>query len=231
MYCVSYGLRRLAAQTIYDLDTSLGGANLPAVFRERIAFSRAGIKKPDILILGNSLASHDSDARELMWERISKLMPDATILSIERKIANPENFDVYVEIVDGRIDGGTRQEGPEHMDARQDLNRKVEAIARVDLFGKLDRKQQRLLAFGAQWYSAEAGKEVFAAGDGADAAYLCVSGLAGLYWPEVNGEAQLVSEVVPGRLVGDLSVFLKEQRSLSLTPLKTVYFCELAQPN
>ena len=53
-----HGLRRLAAQSITDLETTHGGDNLPAVFRERIAFSRAGIKKPDILILDNALASH-----------------------------------------------------------------------------------------------------------------------------------------------------------------------------
>ena len=33
-----HGLRRLASQSIYDLETSSGGVNLPAVFRERLAF-------------------------------------------------------------------------------------------------------------------------------------------------------------------------------------------------
>ncbi|MBX2880815.1 MAG: hypothetical protein KTR32_12815, partial [Granulosicoccus sp.] len=81
-----HGLRRLAAESIYDLVTSAGGDNLPAVFRERVAFSRAGIKKPDILILANSLASHDSESRDLMRERISELMPDTTKIFIENKI-------------------------------------------------------------------------------------------------------------------------------------------------
>ncbi len=79
------GLRRLAAQSIFDLVTTQGGENLPGVFRERIAFSRAGIKKPDILILGNALASHDSAARAKMRERISTLMPDATKIFIETR--------------------------------------------------------------------------------------------------------------------------------------------------
>ena len=124
-----HGLRRLAAQTIHDLDTSLGGANLPAVFRERVAFSRAGIKKPDVLILENSLASLDAEARERVGKRISKLMPDTTILFIERTITNPEYFDLFVEIVGGRIDGGVQQDKGLDMDARQDLSRKIEAIA------------------------------------------------------------------------------------------------------
>ena len=137
------------------------GDNLPAVFRERIAFSRAGIKKPDILILDNALASHDGDARALTRERISKLMPDTTKIFIEREFLNPDSYDLSVEIVDGRIDGGVRQGDLQDADANQDLNRKLAVVAKTDLFRKLDRRQQRLLAFSAQWYKAEAGKVIF----------------------------------------------------------------------
>ena len=222
-----HGLRRLAAQTIHDLDTSLGGANLPAVFRERVAFSRAGIKKPDVLILENSLASLDAEARERVGKRISKLMPDTTILFIERTITNPEYFDLFVEIVGGRIDGGVQQDKGLDMDARQDLSRKIEAIAKTDLFGKFDRKQQRLLAFGAQWFEAEAGQKIFTADEEADAAYLCVSGSAGLYWPETDGETHLVSDIVPGRLIGDLSVILKQRRTLNLVTKEDCMFLRI----
>ena len=222
-----HGLRRLAAQTIYDLETASGGINLPAVFRERVAFSRAGIKKPDILILGNSLASHDSQARDLMRERVSTLMPDTTKIFIERKVSRPENYDLFVEIVDGRIDGGARQQGLQDLDARQDLNRKIDAIAKTELFAKLERNQQSLLAFGAQWYSAEPGRKIFTTGEEADAAYLCIEGLAGLYWPAANGETRLISEVVPGRLIGDLSVILNERRSLNLVALEDSLFLRM----
>ena len=210
-----HGLRRLASQTIYDMKTSLGGANLPAVFRERVAFSRAGIKKPDILILGNSLASHDAEARHQMRKRISKLMPDTTKIFIEQKFNNPENYDLVVEIVEGRIDGGIPQESLQDTDARKDLKRKIKAIADTPLLSRLDRKQQRLLAFGAQWYKADAGQTIFAAEEEGDAAYLCIKGSAGLYW-KTDFETRLVSEVGPGRLIGDLSVILDEKRSLDL---------------
>lgn len=222
-----HGLQRQAAQTIHDLDTSLGGSNLPAVFRERIAFSRAAIKKPDILILRNTLASHDAKSRDLMAERISTLMPDTTKIFIETTFANPENYDLFVEISDGRIDGGVRQEEVQDMDAYQDLKRKIDALAKTEMFGKLDRKQQRLLAFGAQWYQAEAGQTIFTSEDEADAAYLCITGLAGLYWPEVNRESRLVSEIVPGRLIGDLSVILKQKRTLSLVAHEECLFLRI----
>ncbi|MEH6443507.1 MAG: ABC transporter transmembrane domain-containing protein [Oceanospirillaceae bacterium] len=222
-----HGLRQLAAESIYDLETSLGGDNLPAVFRERVAFSRAGIKKPNILILANSLASHDSEARDLMRERISNLMPDTTKIFIEKQILNPENYDLYVEIIDGRIDGGARQETAQDTDARQDLNRKIEEIAKTQLFGGLDRNQQRLLAFGTQWYCAQPGKKIFAVDEEADAAYLCIKGAAGLYWSAEGNEQQLVSKVAPGRLIGDLSVILNDRRTLDLIAIEESTFLRI----
>ncbi len=222
-----HGLRRLAAESIYDLTTTTGGDNLPAVFRERIAFSRAAIKKPDVLILANSLASFDGESRNRMRERISTLLPNTTKFFIENKIVNPENYDVFVEIVDGRIDGVSREDVLEDNDARQDLNRKMDIIAKTDLFSALDRKQQRLLAFGSQWYSAEKGQIIFAMDEKADAAYLCYQGLAQMYWTHSNGEQRVVSEVQPGRMIGDVSVITNEKRPLTLVALEDSKFLRI----
>ena len=211
------GLHRMAARSIFDLETTQGGENLPAVFRERAAFSRAGIKKPDILILRSALASHAEDERAAMRQRVKDLMPEATIIFIENEIINPEAYDLNVEIVDGRIDGTQRDDVPQDDDARQDLNRKVKVIEQAELFANLDMKQQRLLAFSAQWYKAREGRPIFLAGQEADAAYLCVKGKAGLYWPEEGEErGLLITEVNPGRLIGDLAVIRHESRNMNL---------------
>jgi len=222
-----HGLRRLVAQSIYDLATTQGGENLPAVFRERVAFSRPGIKKPDILILRDALASHNGDARALMRERISDLMPDATKIFIENQFHNPESYDLFVEIVDGRIDGVARQDDLQDEDARQDLNRKLRVVAQTELFAGLDRKQQRLLAFSGQWYKVKEGQVIFEAEQEADAAYLCVKGLAGLYWPESEGDKHLVSEIAPGRLIGDLAVIHNEPRLLDLIAIEDSVFLRI----
>ena len=224
-----HDLRRLASQSIYDLETSSGGVNLPAVFRERLAFSRAGIKKPDILILANSLSSHDSESRILMRERISKLMPDTTKIFIEKEFLNPASYDLVVEIIGGRIDGSIRQDTEQHSDARSDLNQKIDAIANTALFAKLDRKQQRLLAFGAQWFNAKAGQTIFALEEEADAAYLCVKGLGELYWTADDGDRRMVSEVLPGRLIGDVSIILNERRPLDLIAAQDSVFLRIGE--
>ncbi len=222
-----HGLRRLAAQSIFDLATTQGGENLSTVFRERVAFSRAGIKKPDILILGNALASHDSGARALTRERISHLMPDATILFVENQFHAPESYDLFVEIVDGRIDGEVSTSEPQDADTRQDLNYKLQAVAQAELFENLDLKQQRLLAFGSQWYKAQAGQTIFAAGQEADAAYLCVKGLSGLYWSTTEGDSRLIMEVAPGRLIGDLAVIVNDRRQLDLIAIEDSTFLRI----
>lgn len=222
-----HGLRRLAAESIYDVETSSGGDNLPAVFRERLAFSRAGIKKPDVLILANSLASHDSDTRDFMKTSISNLLPDTTKIFIENKFLNPESYDLYIEIKNGRIDGEAREEALHDTDARQDLNRKIEVISKTELFGSLDRKQQRLLAFGSQWYEVKTGHKIFVAGEIADAAYLCIKGQAGLYWTMEKGVTRLVTEIAPGRLIGDLSIFLNEKRPLDLVATEDCLFLRI----
>ncbi|AXI47157.1 ABC transporter ATP-binding protein [Sulfitobacter sp. SK012] len=221
------GVRRLAAQSIFDVETSQGGLNLPAVFRERVAFSRAGIKKPDVLILGNALASHDEKARSDMRDRISDLMPDTTKIFIERKFNNPENYDLFVEIKDGRIDDGKQIVEPRDEDARQDLNRKLQIVAETELFGELDQKHQRLLAYSSQWFEVKAGQVIFEAEQDADAAYLCVKGSAGLYWPEAESQGILITEITPGRLIGDLAVILGEKRPLNLIAIQDSLFLRL----
>ncbi|MBX2839734.1 MAG: cyclic nucleotide-binding domain-containing protein, partial [Gammaproteobacteria bacterium] len=221
------GLRRLVAESIHDLVTSSGGDNLPTIFKERVAFSRAGIKKPNILILSNSLASHDSETRALMRERISKLLPDTTKIFIENRFANPESYDLFVEIVDGRIDGAVSRQDTQDIDVSQDLNRKIGVIQQADLFRELDRKQQRLLAFGSQWFKAEAGNTIFSTNEEADAAYLCVEGLAELVWTAGDGERRKVGEVSPGRLIGDLSIIVNARRNLDLVTLQDSVFLRI----
>jgi len=105
--------------------------------------------------------------------------------------------------------------------------RKIDIIAKTELFAELDRNQQRLLAFSAQWYKASKDQTIFASNDEADAAYLCVSGSAGLYWRTDNEEPHLVSAVVPGRLIGDLAVILGKPRQLELVAAEDSLFLHI----
>ena len=211
------GLQRLMAAIIYDLPTGLGGSNLPAVLHERAAFSRAGIKRPDILILDKALASHDSESRSRTREKLRELLPETTMIFMEDSFSNPAQYDLFVEIRNGRIDGV--REGGRVADAAgggDDLRRKQRLIAQTELFGRLDAKNQRLLAFSANWFDARAGEVIFRAGEVADAAYLCLEGQAEMHWPEKGLGARPIASIGPGRVIGDLSIILREARQLNL---------------
>ena len=155
------------------------------------------------------------------------MLPDTTKIFIEKEFLNPESYDLAVEIVDGRIDGAGSQAEQTDADVSQDLKRKLAVVGRTDLFSKLDLKQQRLLAFSAQWYKAESGKVIFAMEQEADAAYLCVEGHAGLYWSTDFGENRLITEITPGRLIGDLAVIENQPRRHNLIATQDSLFLRI----
>ena len=222
------GLKRLVAETILDVPTGLGGANMASIFQERAAFSRAGIKRPDVMILDTVLASHDAASRQRTRARLQELLPKTTMIFLEDKFENPQAYDLHVEIKNGRIDGETEDEEVEDAaSGSDDLRRKLRVISRTALFSDLEARSQRLLAFAAQWYDAPKGKQIFSMGERADAVYLCLSGSAMMSYVTDNGTRQDVTAVEPGRLIGDLAIILDEPRQLDLIALTDSKFLRI----
>lgn len=223
-----HGLRRKVSAIIYDLQTGLGGAKLPTVLQERAAYSRAGIKRPDILILDTVLASHDSESRLRTRLKLRELLPDTTIIFMESNFEHPEAYDMFVELKDGRIDGVKQQESDDlDTNGAADLRRKLRIIAAAELFAGLDARNQRLLAFSAQWFDAKPGQVIFSAGETADAAYLCLEGSAEMRLDDGRSDTPPVAVIGPGRLIGDMSIILGEDRRLNLISIGDTKFLRL----
>ena len=211
------GLKPAVIELIYDLPLELNGGNLPAVFAEPLALTRAAIKRPDILILERVLASYDQSVRVKVHKNLRTLLPDTTLIYISDSFDNPDRFDRYVEISQGRLVTEEQAE-IETTDsvATADLRRKVRALESTDLFAGLNRKQLRLLAFGARWFDAKAGEVIFNKDDDpTDGAYMLLSGTAGLYKPE-KGSETLVTTVGAGTLVGELGLIRNVPRALTM---------------
>jgi putative ABC transport system ATP-binding protein len=222
------GVQQMVAVSLFDIPTTIGGTNLPASFQERVAFSRAGIKRPDIMVLNQSLAANDASTIAEVRDRLSSLLPETTQIYIDDKFADPEGFDMFIEVSGGSIDDVAKGEGAEDDDSVSgDLRRKLRVISRNELFSKLDARSQRLLAFAAQWYSVDAGQRIFKTGQRADAAYLCLSGKSELSWLDDNGGAHHVSSVEPGRLIGDLAIILDEPRQLEMRAIEDSSFLRI----
>ncbi|APG45567.1 ABC transporter transmembrane domain-containing protein [Phaeobacter porticola] len=222
------GLRKRLALILYDLPAGLGGTALEPVFQERAAFTRAAIKRPDILILDRALASHDSASRLQSRDRLAKLMPHATMLFIEDQFNHPDRYDLFVKISNGRIDGveGELTEPTEKI-AGSDLGKRLELIQSTELFAQLDARNQRLLAFSARWHDVVKGDYVFQSGESADAVFLCLSGKADLFWPGSDLNANPISQIEPGRLIGDLAVILRDTRQLDLFAVEDCSFLRI----
>ena len=213
-----HGARPLVVELIYDVPVALGGQNLPAVFAEPLAFTRATIKKPDILILENALASYDMQTQVAVYKNLRALLPETTVIYLNDQFENPDVFDMYVEIRQGRV---VTDEKPTDVEedgaASADLARKLRALEQTPLFSGLDRRQLRLLAFGARWFDAAAKQVIFLKDDQpTDGAYVVLEGEAGLYLPQPDGPDKLILTVGPGALVGELGLIRKEPRALSM---------------
>jgi putative ABC transport system ATP-binding protein len=217
------------ASTIYDMPTGIGGSKLPAVLQERAGFSRAAIKRPDILILDKVLASHDPAKRQTMRDNLRKLLPDTTMLFLEDGFNRPNEYDLYVEISKGRIVGMEQDESATSSGETisDDMRAKLDLIARTPMFRDLDIRNQRLLAFSARRLTVQPGQDVFRAGDPPDAVYLCVEGEAELHWPNNKPGDAPIAVVQPGRLMGDLSVILDKPREAHMIAVEETVFLRI----
>ncbi|MCX7558069.1 ABC transporter transmembrane domain-containing protein [Sulfitobacter sp. F26204] len=223
-----HDLKQQVSQNLFDVPTAIGGTNLPAAFQQRAAFGRAAIKRPDVLVLNQLLVGKDVKAQAQVRNQLSELLPQTTQIYINDTFAAPQDFDLHVEIKNGQINGVETSDQFEYEDpASNDLRRKLQIISENELFASLDRRSQRLLAFAAQWYTAEAGQRIFSAAERPDAAYLCLSGQAVLGNTGEDGVFRHVSDVVPGRLIGDLSIILDEPRQLDLTAVEETRFLRI----
>jgi hypothetical protein len=173
---------------------------------------------PDVLVLENAMASLDRDARLAACQGLHALLPGTTTVCIADAFDDAHDFDLHLTLQQGRLvteDDGAATE--QDSAAGADLTRKLRALEQTDLFSGLNRKQLRLLAFGARWYKAQSGEYVFHKGDlPHDGAYMVIEGEAGLYLPKEGEEDVLITTVGPGKLVGELGLIRNVPRALDM---------------
>jgi putative ABC transport system ATP-binding protein len=220
-----HDLRRAVATIVFDVPTKIGGSNMPQSILERAAFTRAAIKRPDILIFDQALKGSDLKATR---ERLRDLLPDTTQIFLDDHFEAPDSYDMFVDINHGRVDGVDSSDRHDVSGSvSEDLRSKLEIIQRSELFRPLEPRAQRLLAFAAAWYKTPKGTLIFEAGAPADAVFLCLSGRAEITILNTEGMRQHIDFVEPGRVIGDLAVLLDEPRQVRLTALEDTAFLRI----
>lgn len=211
------GVNPLVLELVFDVPIALGGANLPALFAEPLSISRATIKRPDLLILDRVMASYDADAQEALYANLRRLLPETTLIFLNEAFEDEGAFDHHFEIQQGRLVGAEGERAAADSDVGADLARKVDALSATPMFSGLKRKQLRLLAFGARWYTAHPGDYVFHKNDDpTDGAYMVIEGEADLLLPVEGADPTLIVTVGAGALVGELGLIRGEPRALDM---------------
>lgn len=207
-----------------DTEAGFNGANFPQIAQEHIDFIRAAIRRPDILILDRIFASEEESKRSEMKQKARRLLPNATIIVLESKFRNPQQYDSCYELRGGQlVPTGyaveTNEKVPDETSApaAAGLAEKLHVLARTALFADLDRKQLRLLAYGSQWVKYEKGEKIFKTGDRTDGAYTFTKGKAELWLPETDEhKALLITTIEPGRIIGDLAIIMERDREFDM---------------
>ena len=212
------GLRDLVVSMVFECPVPLGGANMPLILTEPLAVMRAAIKRPQVLVLDNVLASRPREDRQTAYEKLHRILPDTTMIVLADGFDDAVAFDQVLDLQQGRIVAQGESAGAEQDSAASaDLSRKLRALEQTHLFSGLGRRQLRLLAFGARWYDATAGEYVFYKGDPPnDGAYMVIEGEAGLYLPKEGEDDQLITTVGSGTLVGELGLIRNVPRALDM---------------
>ncbi len=208
---------------IGDLETEFSASNLEMLAVEGIAFVRALIKKPQILIIDTPFSGAPGEIVSKYHANIRNLLPDTTIIELNAEFDEKRDYDKRYQIRDGRMtEIGAEQTSevdmiePTSGATVNELDRKIRILTQVELLSNLDQSQLRLLAFGAKWFEKKKGQYFFKKDDAADGAYIFTSGTAELIWPTGEGKDEVIGVVEPGKLVGDLAVIMKKGRSLGM---------------
>ncbi|NND48734.1 MAG: cyclic nucleotide-binding domain-containing protein, partial [Rhizobiales bacterium] len=85
------------------------------------------------------------------------------------------------------------------------LDEEVELLRRIPIFAKIEPARLKLLAFTSERVTYEPGQEICRQGDIGDAAYLVISGEAGILVDTPTGPLQ-IAEVSKNALVGEIAI-------------------------
>src|SRR5206468_9081138 len=99
------GLDRALVRRSAGLDEKVAerGANFSAGERQLVAFARALLRDPEILVLDEATAHVDPEAEELIEKGVAELMKGRTTLVIAHRLSTIRNADLIVVMDQGQV--------------------------------------------------------------------------------------------------------------------------------
>jgi ATP-binding cassette subfamily B protein len=99
------GLDKMLVRRGCDLETKVAdrGCNFSAGERQLIAFARALLRDPEVLVLDEATAHVDPEAEELIERGVDALMAGRTTLVIAHRLSTIRNADLIIVMQHGRV--------------------------------------------------------------------------------------------------------------------------------
>lgn len=94
----------------YETNISQGGANFSGGQKQRLTIARAVVKKPEILIMDDSLSALDYATDAALRQKLKENSSNTTVIMVTQRISTIKDADLIIVMDDGKIAGtGTHE--------------------------------------------------------------------------------------------------------------------------
>ncbi|MFQ5972467.1 MAG: ABC transporter transmembrane domain-containing protein [Alphaproteobacteria bacterium] len=99
------GLRGSVMEAGLDFQVGVGGSRLSTVQRQKLAFARALLKRPDLLIVNEAASVLDNHSQKMLAEKVLRYRAEQGVIWILSSVELAELFAEVVVLKDGRLAG------------------------------------------------------------------------------------------------------------------------------
>ncbi len=220
------GIRETIIRVGMDYDIGAGASRLTVAQRQKLAIGRCLLKRPDLLILSDALASMDAATRARLLAKLREEMAGRSLLLLDTEEPPIEGFEPVLRMNRGRVvadalrQARARASGTEVEPGGGNLSlaglmEAVSLLAAIPLFAGLDRPKLKLLAFTSERVGYEAGQVVFERGETGDHAYVVVEGEVDVLLAAGSGE-RCVATLGRNQMFGEMALLADLPRSMTL---------------
>lgn len=206
-----------------SFDIGVSGARLSASQRQRLAFARALLKRPELLVVNDALAPLDPNEQDSFLTGLREEMADRTLILVEATDRRATMFEHVLHMDRGKISTTTEYQptalsntsAHTNTEANVDLNDIVAILQRIPFFAGIDRSRLKLLAFTSERTVFEEGQFVFRQGERGDNAYVIIEGEAEVILESIGGP-RIVAVLGVNQVFGEMALLSKAPRTTGI---------------
>jgi len=216
------GIRADVVEAGLDFDIGIAGTRLSLQQRQKLALARCLLKRPDILILNESLNALEPAEQDAILTNVKIEMSGRSFFLIDTNYRRAAMMDRVLHLQQGRIVASAdvpaiAEEEPNSATHGGDANLEdvVAILRRIPLFTGIDRSKLKLLAFASIHQTFDKGEFVFRQGDSGNNAYVVIDGEVEVVLESVAGP-RVVARLARHQLFGEMALLSKSPRATSI---------------